>query len=147
MIAELRSKCMIRELVCPHCISKYREAQLWSFLDIRLLATLYVLRLVIIKKEIVINNSTKYTQRGLRCNICELVLSKSLARSVYITAHSRGQAFDFHVPGMSAEEVRQLIIKDQEKLPYPIRIEKDVNWVHVDVCVNVENVKVQLFNG
>ena len=146
MIKELRAKFPIKELVCPHCFARYKEAQLWSFFDTRLLATLYVVRFIIIKKAMVVNNSS-FTQRGLRCNICDLVLSKSKTSSVYMTAHFRGQGIDFHVPGMTPEETRQVIIKNQELLPFPIRIEQDVNWVHIDVCSTSDYSKIQLFKA
>jgi hypothetical protein len=42
-------------------------------------------------------------------------------------------AVDFDVTGMKAEEVRKWIKDNQIFLPYPIRLEEDVNWVHLDV--------------
>lgn len=71
----------------------------------------------------------QYSQRGLRCNMCQLVKSKN---SIYLSAHCLGKAIDFHVPGMDAETVRNLIRTNIGQFEYPIRIEKDVNWVHVD---------------
>lgn len=130
------------QLVCGHVAQKYSKAQIWSFMDPRLLVTLLALRERIIAKPMVINNGT-FTQRGLRCNRCQLVQSKS---TPYLTAHLRGQAVDFDVPGMSAEEVRRLVVNNQELLPYPIRVEKDVNWVHIDVC-NTTDQKIVQFNG
>jgi uncharacterized protein YcbK (DUF882 family) len=49
-----------------------------------------------------------------------------------MSAHSLGKAIDFHVPGMDAESVRNLIRANVDKFEYPIRIEKDTNWIHID---------------
>jgi hypothetical protein len=43
-----------------------------------------------------------------------------------------GQGVDFDVEGMSAGEVRIWILSNQIKLGFPIRIEKNVTWVHLD---------------
>ena len=58
--------------------------------------------------------------RGLRCNKCKLVANKSVS---YLSAHVLGKAGDFSVDGMSAEEARQKIIENIDKLPHPIRME------------------------
>ena len=46
--------------------------------------------------------------------------------------------------GMTAEEARRLIIKNQILLPYPIRLEDGVSWLHLDVY-NADKGKVYLF--
>jgi hypothetical protein len=44
-----------------------------------------------------------------------------------------GQAVDFDIEGMVAEEVRQWLIARKSFLPYPIRLEEGVSWVHLDI--------------
>lgn len=75
---------------------------------------------------------TFYSQRGLRCNLCSLVYEKTQAGILYASGHVLGKADDFDIQGMVAEESRQYIIKNKNSLPYNIRLEKDVSWVHMD---------------
>lgn len=124
----------IKELVCPHVYDKHREYA-WNFFDPRLLDTLFVIREKI-GKPIVVNNwavGGDFSQRGLRCNICSIPKEKTALEKLYMSAHSQGMAVDFDVSGMRAEEVRKWIKDNQIFLPYPIRLEEDVNWVHLDV--------------
>lgn len=142
----------LTELVCPHVYKKF-GGKSWQFLDTCLLETIYVLRTAIIKKPMYANNWTtkatiKYGERGLRCNLSKESKLKTESNSVYMSAHCNGCALDFIVEKMSAEEVRQLIIKNKHLLPYPIRIEDKVSWVHIDMFNDgsVDN-KVTLFNA
>lgn len=143
----MRYKFETHELVCKHMFAKYREDQLWMFLDERLLETLHVIREQILKVEMTINNYQRggsFSQRGCRCNMCDIVKSKSVP---YLSAHVLGKGVDFDAKGMSAEAARKLIIAHADLLPYPIRIEKDVNWVHIDVYDDRKGNKITLFNG
>lgn len=123
----------ITELACPHIYNKFREYA-WNFFDPRLLDTLLVIREAI-NKPIYVNNydmGGKYDERGYRCNICAIPKDKTRLEKLYMSAHCQGMAVDFDVKGMSAEEVRKWIKDNQILLPHPIRIETDVNWVHID---------------
>ncbi|MEG0899039.1 MAG: hypothetical protein RSF40_04930 [Oscillospiraceae bacterium] len=42
-------------------------------------------------------------------------------------------------PNMTAAQMRELIKVNASKLPHPIRIEKDVTWLHVDCDVPYES--------
>ena len=64
-----------------------------------------------------------------------------------MSAHALGRAFDITVSGMEAEAARKIIIDDSDKLPYPIRLEDGVNWVHVDTMNLCNGKKVTLFNA
>lgn len=135
----------IKELVCPHVYEIWGESA-WQFLDDRMLENLLFIREGI-GKPIVVNNWAKggeYSQRGLRCNTCILVIEKTDLRKVYLSEHIFGQAVDFHVVGMTAEKVRQWIIDHADELPYPARLERDVSWVHMGVR-NKSVEKVDLF--
>lgn len=123
----------IKELVCDHTYARY-GVRAWQFLITDYLHCLLVIRRDIIKRPMWCNNHNKgIYQRGLRCNLCQLVKEK---RVVYLTAHGFGEAGDFTVDGLTAEEARQLIIKHQDLLPCPIRLEEGVSWLHFDVRSN-----------
>ena len=73
---------------------------------------------------------------GYRDKLCTIGASKS--------AHKEGKAFDLISTKMTAQEMRDIITKNQDKLPYNIRIEDNISWLHFDTrdC----NVKIYLFN-
>ena len=124
----------IQELVCPHMYDKFRE-YVWNFFDPRLLDTLLVIREAI-NKPIYVNNwdmGGEFSQRGFRCNRCNLVKEKTALEKLYVTEHSQGMGIDFDVKDMTAEEVRKWIVSNKILLPHPIRLESDVNWVHLGV--------------
>ena len=124
----------IQELVCPHMYDKFREYA-WNFFDPRLLDTLLVIREAI-NKPIYVNNwdmGGEFSQRGFRCNRCNLVKEKTALEKLYVTEHGQGMGVDFDVKGMTAEEVRKWIVSNKILLPHPIRLESDVNWVHLGV--------------
>lgn len=139
----------VKELVCPHVYAKYGERSI-KFLRKEALETLDVIRNVIVCAPLLINTKT-LTQRGLRCNICELCATKTKANKMYLTAHSFGAGFDISSPKYSADELRDLIIKNQDKLPYKIRIESPIDaptWVHFDVlCEPDQKDKVYIFRA
>lgn len=115
------------ELACPHSIKKWGE-KTWNFFQLPILINLLVIRRDIIQKPMYCNGGS-HTQRGLRCNLCELVKT---AKDVYLTQHLMGNAFDLTSPYYTAEQMRQMIKENAHKLPYPMRMEKDVNWLHID---------------
>lgn len=130
-MATIKDFFKIKELVCKDVYDKFGEAA-WAFLDPRLLQTLLFIR-TNIGKPMTINTWSaggKYSQRGYRCNLCELVKTK---KTLYASAHMEGMAADFDADGMTAEEVRTWLYNNRERLPYPIRVEKGTNWVHIDV--------------
>lgn len=136
----------IQELVCPHVYNKF-GGDAWMFIDQKLIETLDIVRNKILCSPMIINNWSNggsYTQRGLRCNICDLVKNKTSSGKVYLSAHNFGKAIDATVEGMTAQEARNLIIKNQILLPYPIRLEDGVSWLHLDVY-DMNKDKVYLF--
>jgi hypothetical protein len=65
-----------------------------------------------------------------------------------LSAHCLGEGGDsvFSVnTGMTAAKARNLIRKKQHLLPYNVRIEKNVSWLHID-CFDM-GVKVSEFTG
>lgn len=143
IITELSKYFTIRELVCNHTYNAFGDKS-WMFLRTELLHTLLVLRTEIIRRPMTINAGVSF-QRGLRCNLCKLVKSRTTSNDIYLSAHVLGGAVDFTPNDISAETARLMIKNNQDKLPYPIRLEDKVPWVHIDVYDNCEN-KVTLFN-
>lgn len=116
------------ELVCDHTFQKWGE-QSWNFLDTDFLHALLIVRRDILKKPMWCNGTQK-KQRGLRCNRCQMVRDKT---SVYLSAHCLGKAGDFTITGMTAEQARQKIKENAHLLPCPVRLERGVSWLHMDV--------------
>lgn len=133
LIKKLKNNFDIRELVCKHCYNKFGDMS-WQFISTEILSVLYTLRYEIFNAPITINNWYKggsLSQRGLRCNTCQLVKDKT---SVYISAHCLGKAIDFNVQGIDSSEVFDTIKQNIDKFKYPIRLEKDTDgWTHIDV--------------
>lgn len=138
----------VKELVCKHVYNKYGERAI-QFLDSRLLETIVAIRKKI-DKPIYVNNwdsNGQLSQRGLRCNLCSLVRAKSNAQTLYVSAHLQGTAIDFDVKGMTASEVRKWIQDHADVLPYPVRLEDEVTWVHLDLRNDGSKSKVVLFKA
>ena len=147
LIKEVQRYFSLRELVDEPTYKKYGDFA-WNFFDTRMLETLFEIRDKIIKKPITINDwhvGGKFSQRGLRTNLSPEVLSKTNKNSISMSAHSTGKGWDMDVKGMTAEEVRQELIRKGAKLPHPIRLEKDVNWVHCDIYNDGRESNVLLF--
>lgn len=131
IIKELKKYFNIQELVCNHTYNKFKESS-WQFLDTKLLHTLLILRTEIFKTPMVCNYTAHY-QRGLRCNLCGLTREKTEKNSLYLSAHLLGKAVDISMKTITGVQAREMIKKYQDLLPYPVRIEKNVNWLHIDV--------------
>jgi len=143
VIPELKKYFSVKELVCNHTYDKWKE-QSWQFLDTNFLHCLLIIRRDILKSGMVCNTKSA-TQRGLRCNMCEMVKQKT---KNYLSSHIFGKAGDFTVSGMTAEEARQKIKENADLLPCNIRLEKDVTWLHFDVLPQYDvTEKVYFFKG
>ena len=130
----------LHELVCPHVLNKYGE-QAWQFLDPRFLITMDWIWEKLAEETgenpVIELNNYKWggddDQSGLRCNMCDLVKDKTDDDLIYMSGHQEGQAGDFSIKGWIAERVRNWLVRYQDQLPYPIRLESGVKWVHLDV--------------
>jgi len=135
LIIELKKSFDIRELVCSHTFNAFGEKS-WQFFDHDTLEMLLVLRRDIVKVPMTINNwhtGGPYSQRGFRCNICQLVKDKTLKGLIYLTSHANGAAFDFDAKGMTSEQVRVLVESKKDLLPCNVRMEDTVSWCHIDI--------------
>ena len=104
ILKEIKKFFDIDELICDHTIAKWGEKS-WQFLDTNALWCLLIIRRDIVKMPMYCNSKTAH-QKGLRCNMCQLVKSKT---SVYLSSHVLGKAFDLTCPGMKADKMRELI--------------------------------------
>lgn len=132
----------INELVGGRTLRKFKE-RAWKFLDFRALYALLIIREGLGKPITV--NSGRRQQRGLRTIAQQMVKNKVYRNLLYLSAHLLGKAFDFDVEGMTAQEVRDWIIKNEHLFPFKIRLEDKVSWVHLDVIYEEHNPKVYVF--
>ena len=138
----------VKEIVCPHVYAKWGDKAI-RFIDPNLRATLDVIRNKILKCPIIINNST-FTQRGLRCNCCQLVADKTKAGKVYLSAHNLGKGCDFSCSKYTVQQIHDLIKKNWRLLPCKIRLESPIDaptWVHVDVITEDQQDAVYVFRA
>lgn len=146
IIAELKQFFRIEELVCKHIYNKFGEKS-WQFLRTEALHALLVIRRDILKVPLYCNNwkrGGELSQRGYRCNICDIVADKTQKNILYASGHPNGCAFDLTSPRMTAAQMRQQIEANKDMLPYSIRMEDDVTWLHFDMYANSNN-KISYF--
>lgn len=151
IIRELKQFFDLEELVCRHTFEAFGQRG-WQFLDTEYLHCLLVIRRDILKSSMFCNNwsytgGRQFTQRGLRCNLCELVKAKTLAGRIYLSSHVNGAAGDFDVRGLTAVQARHLIEDNAALLPYPIRMEQGVTWLHFDTYDDGSGRKVSYFSA
>lgn len=147
IIDDLKKFFSIKELVCKHTYDRWGESS-WQFLDTDFLHTLLVIRRDILKRSMLCNNwvsGGSLSQRGFRCNICPLVSSATKKDRLYLTSHANGCAGDFTVEGLVAEKARLLIKEHSDLLPYPIRLEEGVSWLHFDTYDYLNGNKINSF--
>ena len=117
----------VLELVCEHTYSEWGEKS-WQFLDTEFLHNLLVIRRDILQLPMICNHDNA-NQRGLRCNMCQIVKDSG---KLYLSSHIFGRAGDFTVKGLTAQEARSRIRNNAHLLPYPLRMEGGVTWLHID---------------
>ncbi len=127
ILTEIKEFFVIEELVCPHVYRRWGE-QAWQFLATDFLHVLLIIRRDILRSPMHCNGGD-FTQRGLRCNCCELVGNRT---TPYLSSHILGQAADFSVSDLTAEDARMKIKELSELLPCNIRLERGVSWLHID---------------
>lgn len=139
----------VKEIVCPHVYAKWGDKAI-RFIDPQLREVLNIIRNKILKRPIRINNGSSLTQRGLRCNLCQLVADKTRAGKIYLSAHNLGKGTDFDCPGLTVQQVHDLIKKNAKLLPCKIRLESPIDspsWTHVDVITEDQKEQVYVFRA
>ena len=122
-----------------------RERAFATFFDRKLLETIDVVR-EIIGLPLICNTWFQDGNRkncGFRTMQCEVGAAQS--------QHKLGKAVDLICHKMSAEEMRQKIEANKDKLPYQIRIESGTSWLHIDTkeitAACHKNQKIVYFKG
>jgi hypothetical protein len=141
LINKVRKYFSIDELVCEHTLERFGDGA-WKFISTPSLETLLVLRTKILKVPMTINTQSAH-QRGLRCNLCQLVKEK---KTQYLSGHVLGCAFDVLCKDMTAAQMRSLIVQNKDLLPYSIRMEAGVSWLHFDLLTDNDD-KVTFFEA
>ena len=126
---------------------KARERAFATFFDEKLLITIDVIR-EIIGLPLICNTWFQDGNRkdcGYRSKTCNVGVENS--------QHKLGKAVDLICHKMSAEEMRQKIEENKDKLPYQIRIERgpSITWLHCDTkgseSLAHKNQKIIYFKG
>lgn len=147
ILKEIKQYFDIEELVCNHVLERWGE-DAWQFLDTAFLENLLILRRDVIQRPMYCNNHKRGVhQRGLRCNMCELVKEKT---HPYLSAHVLGKGADFSIEGISScakdmDRMRQRVRMLPNVFTTSIRMEKDVSWLHFDVMPTPNGQKVYEF--
>ena len=141
LIQQVKNHFDIKELVCPHVYQVFGELA-WGFFREDYLETILFLRRHFGVKMYC--NYAGMTQRGVRCNMCDLVRTKIRP---YLSGHVLWCAGDWTFEGYEAEQMRQEIKKIAHLLPYPIRLERSVTWVHIDTLAYGRTGKITEFTG
>ena len=119
----------------------------WAFWDIRILAVVLWIRKGM-GIPLVINTKDKQ-QRGLRWNLCQMVLDAIKAGILYLSAHVLANGVDISSSNATADQIRAWIVAHIDECPYPIRLEDPKSaptWVHVDV-MNITGKKIVWFKA
>ena len=133
LIKECSKFFSVEELVCDHTYARWGEKS-WQFLDSDFLHVLLIIRRDILQVPMICNHGGAH-QRGLRCNMCDLVKEKT---ENYLSSHILGKAGDFTCKGLTAQQARERIKANANLLPCNIRIEDKVTWLHFDVLPQYE---------
>lgn len=115
------------------------EYQGWMLFDEKLLITLDVIREII--GECLICN-TWFQDGNRRASGYRLPESAVGAK---FSQHKQGKAADLLCAKYTAEQMRKMIADNADRLPYPIRIERGVSWLHIDTKGGKD--KITYFNA
>ena len=133
----------IKELIPPDIYDKSIEEELWCLIDDNLKEVLDFIRDYIVKAPLTCNNwhiGGERVASGYRDQNCPVGAKHS--------QHKEGRAADLICSKYTAEQMRQMILDKQDMLPYPVRIEDGVNWLHVDTKPrDYKGDKVYLFSA
>ena len=127
----------LQEFVSPIMFERYGKKALW-FIDPRIIESAQSLR-DNLGLSLTINNWAYGGDRwksGLRTSDMEIYRPFS--------QHSFGRAVDIISPDITADEMRQHIISNQELYPHITTLEGDVSWLHMD-CRNRVEEGIQVF--
>lgn len=119
------------------------ENQGWNIFDDRLKETLDAVR-EILQVPLICNN---WMHGGNRNNCGARTKNSPYYRhGSYHTVRPdrKVMAADLVSSRMSAQEMRDILVQNYKRLPYPVRIEQGVTWLHIDVA-EVPGYKIYFF--
>jgi hypothetical protein len=137
--------------------SKWEDV-LWSVIDYRLLSNLLYVRITKGKKIFANQpDNKKLDERGVRDNLCDYTKGKTQKNQLTLSGHVFAMALDFTVERETAEQTRNWIEEQDEKIPFKCRLEwkmKDkktgvyipITWVHMDTKFEPNNPHIYKFN-
>jgi len=132
ILTELKRFFTAKELFCPHTINRFGKDGVWFLMPTFWAETLIAVRRDILQVRMLCNDD-KSTQRGCRCNLCQIVKDETSKNQCYQSPHTNNIGNDFILlDGMTAEQARKKIVEKQLLLPYNIRLESDVSYLHID---------------
>ena len=151
LISILKNSFDIRELVCEDVYKRWGDRS-WMFLQTDLLCAINELRNNLLQVPMIVNTWASgglLDERGLRCNLCEIVKSKTDKGILYLSPHMMGAAIDFHTKEYPAQEIRGMIRNHWNQNPAlpNIRLEDGISWVHIDIFDDGKGNHVTEFNG
>jgi len=107
----------LEELVCPHVMKRDGQKG-WRYVQPVLIDFLDWLR-TSLGVPVYVNTHVfswgDMDQRGLRCNLCELVKSKTLNGTLYLSGHIFGLAADINAEGKTSNELRDWLLNNMDK--------------------------------
>lgn len=134
------------ELLPPSLYKNEEEG--WELIDDKLIITIDFLKELFGMDVKLIANNWKWG--GNRENCCyrsiDCTVGARMSRHKDYDGDGDGEAIDLISPQISAADMRAVIDMHKDELPYPVRIEKDVTWLHIDTA-NKSNQKIYWFNG
>ncbi len=152
IIKSLKKYFKIHELVGKELYAKHGDES-WFVFETDALHCLLLIR-VGLGRSMYLNNwfwGGNKDERGFRSNIQYICKKKTDNNVLYVSGHPLGNAFDFIVKGMIAEDVRDWIVEHADIFPCKIRLEwkkngKPIKWTHIDTKWFSNNPKVYKFN-
>lgn len=116
----------------------------WNMIDERLLRTIDFVR-ELLGVPLTVNTWKQGGPRGFSC--ARTPDSKEYSKGSYhsVRPDRLVMACDMVSNKLTAAEMRKIIKDNADKLPYPVRLENGVSWLHIDV-VEKPGYKVYIFN-
>ncbi len=115
----------INELFPPSMIRRFPEKFLWGLFNPDLLRDLDAIR-DFFGKPVFVNYNGMHCRGYRDCKDCKTV-------GASLSMHRFGGAVDFNIEGLTAEETRRVIVENQNLFTSIRRMERGVNWVHIDI--------------
>jgi len=148
------------ELVSKRVYDSFdNEDEIYDRFNVKLKAVVVYLREECFKVPFYCNNWKYYEEELKTKTVAQLEKEKSIDIMEYRgyrepeykfgatkSQHRQWNALDLDVKGFTAEQVRILILRFMKGLPFPIRIERGVNWFHIDTA-NTTSQRILMFSA